>query len=584
MKFTQFLWKMSGKKILTATFIGAISGSGNAMLISLINRAINESAFPHAAFYFITLALSVLITSIISQFLLIDISQTAIHKLRLQLSQSILASPLHHLEKMGENRLLATTIEDIRSLSHSLSAIPSICVDLATVIVSLAYLAWLSGTIFALTIAISAISIGYVQSRVKQAHQLFQSARNEEDNLLKHFQAITKGIKELKLNRSRRADFSAHHLGSSVSKLRHKNATAMKSMAVANSLGQFAQFVTLGFTVFVLPVLMHIPLSMLSSYILISSFLSMPLQNILNRIPDLLRANIALHKIEMMELSLVNESPVTTSEREIEPIAKLEIDRVTYIYNPAEHRDLPLLSESHNHPNRHQDLKPAHHHPAQNWELNDAEQAPPSEPEPGFLLGPISMTLEPGTVTFLVGGNGSGKSTLAKLITGLYTPQSGAIYLNGAWIDDRDREWYRQHFSAIFSDFYLFEQCLGFDSVNLDRDVEKYLRELQLDRKVKVKDGTLSTINLSQGQRKRLALLIAYLEDRPIYLFDEWASDQDPLFRDLFYKEILFKLKQRNKTIIVISHDDRYFNLADQIIKLDYGKISPKVCFEPELV
>jgi putative pyoverdin transport system ATP-binding/permease protein len=576
---------MSGKKILNATLIGAISGSGNAILISLINRAINESAFPYAAFYFIGLALSVLITSIISQFLLIDISQTAIHKLRLQLSQSILASPLHHLEKMGENRLLATTIEDIRSLSHSLSAIPSICVDLATVIVSLAYLAWLSGTIFALTIAISAISIGYVQSRVKQAHHLFQSARNEEDTLLKHFQAITKGIKELKLNRSRRADFSTNHLGSSVSKLRHKNTTAMKSMAVANSLGQFAQFVTLGFTVFVLPVLMHVPLSMLSSYILISSFLSMPLQNILNRIPDLLRANIALHKIEMMELSLVNEAPVSAYEREIEPIAKLEIDRVTYIYNPAEHQNLPLLSASGDRLDRHRDLKSTHpHHPAQNWELNGTKQSPPSEPEQGFLLGPISMTLEPGTVTFLVGGNGSGKSTLAKIITGLYTPQSGAIYLNGSWIDDLDREWYRQHFSAIFSDFYLFEQCLGFDSVNLDLDVEKYLRELQLDRKVKVKDGTLSTINLSQGQRKRLALLIAYLEDRPIYLFDEWASDQDPLFRDLFYREILFKLKQRNKTIIVISHDDRYFHLADQIIKLDYGKISPKVCFEPELV
>ncbi|WP_310481926.1 ATP-binding cassette domain-containing protein [Chamaesiphon sp. VAR_48_metabat_403] len=216
--------------------------------------------------------------------------------------------------------------------------------------------------------------------------------------------------------------------------------------------------------------------------------------------------------------------------------------------------------------------------------MNDNENSLPKELEKGFLLGPISMTLEPGTVTFLVGGNGSGKSTLAKLITGLYLPQSGAVYLNDKLIVERDLEWYRQHFSAIFSDFYLFEQCLGFDRINLDRDVEQYLRELQLDRKVTVKDGTLSTINLSQGQRKRLALLTAYLEDRPIYLFDEWASDRDPLFRDLFYKEILGKLKARGKTILVISHDDRYFHLANQIIKLDYGTISPKVCFQAELV
>jgi putative pyoverdin transport system ATP-binding/permease protein len=584
MKFTQFLWKMSGKKILMATLVGAISGSGNAVLISTINRCINEAAFPHAAFYFIVLSLSVLVTSIISQFLLIDISQNAIHKLRLQLSQSILSSPLSHLEKMGENRLLATAIEDIRSLSHSLSAIPSICVDFATVVVSLVYLAWLSGPIFALTISISAISIGYVQSRVKKAHQLFQSSRQEEDTLLKHFQSITKGIKELKLNRSRREDFSANHLSSSVSKLRQKNSTAMKSMAVANSLGQFAQFSTLGFTVFVLPWLMHVPLSMLSSYVLISSFLSMPLQNILNRIPDLLRANIALDKIKMMELSLVNEATTeVTYHNAIQPTAKLELDQITYIYNPEENHELPLSPLPEKRPDR--EMKSHHHRrSAQSRELNGNNKHLSDSQEKGFLLGPISMTLEPGEVTFLVGGNGSGKSTLAKLITGLYAPQSGSIYLNGALITDQDQEWYRQHFSAIFSDFYLFEQCLGFDRVNLDRDVEKYLRELQLDRQVQVKDGTLSTINLSQGQRKRLALLTAYLEDRPIYLFDEWASDQDPLFRDLFYREILVKLKERGKTILVISHDDRYFHLADQIIKLEYGKISPKACFQQELV
>ncbi len=560
MKFTQFLWKMSGKRIFWAAAIGAISGGANAITISLINRAIHESSFPNAALYFVILSVSVLITSIISQFLLIDISQNAVHKLRLQISDSIMSSPLAHLERMGENRLLATAIEDIRSLSHSLSAIPIICVDSATVIVALAYLAWLSGTMFAITVFISAISIGYVQNRVKQAHQLFQSSRHEEDNLLKHFQSITKGIKELKLNRSRRADFAANHLGSSVSTLRHKNITAMRSMAVANSLGQFGQFVTLGFIIFGLPWLMQIPNSMLASYVLISSFLSMPMQTMLSRIPDLLRANIALNKIEMLKLSLVDEDRISTNySNDISPTAKIELDRVTYVYQPEEPKKLSPL-------------------PPAGKPLRHPDRLPQLELEKGFLLGPISMTFEPGTVTFIVGGNGSGKSTLAKLITGLYAPYSGDIYLNDEVITDRDREWYRQHFSAIFSDFYLFEQCLGFDNrINLDRDVEKYLCELQLDRKVSVKNGKFSTIDLSQGQRKRLALLNAYLEDRPIYLFDEWASDQDPLFRDLFYREILAKLKAKGKTIIVISHDDRYFHLADRVVKLDYGTISPQV-------
>ncbi|MGA9378446.1 MAG: cyclic peptide export ABC transporter, partial [Phormidium sp.] len=190
-----------------------------------------------------------------------------------------------------------------------------------------------------------------------------------------------------------------------------------------------------------------------------------------------------------------------------------------------------------------------------------------------FTLGPVDLKFKPGEVVFLIGGNGSGKSTLAKLITGLYIPESGKICLDEQQINQPNREWYRQHFSVVFSDFYLFERLLGFAQYNLDSVAEGYLRQLQLDHKVKVENGKLSTTALSQGQRKRLALLTAYLEDRPIYLFDEWASDQDPIFKELFYTEFLPKLRNKGKLVLVISHDDQYFDLGDRIIKLDYGKV-----------
>jgi putative ATP-binding cassette transporter len=172
-----------------------------------------------------------------------------------------------------------------------------------------------------------------------------------------------------------------------------------------------------------------------------------------------------------------------------------------------------------------------------------------------------------------VGGNGSGKTTLAKLLTGLYAPESGAIRMNGQPITDENREWYRQHFSAVFSDFYLFERLLGLEHSHLESQARRFLAQLQLDHKVEVQDGWLSTTALSHGQRKRLALLTAYLEDRPIYVFDEWAVDQDPLFKDLFYVQLLPDLKARGKTALVISHDERYYRVADRIIKLEYGKI-----------
>jgi putative pyoverdin transport system ATP-binding/permease protein len=181
--------------------------------------------------------------------------------------------------------------------------------------------------------------------------------------------------------------------------------------------------------------------------------------------------------------------------------------------------------------------------------------------------------MKSGELIFIVGSNGSGKSTLAKLITGLYTPRSGQISLNGEPVNETNVEWYRQHFATTFADAYLFDSYLGFDNPHLDREIDKYLQEFQLDQKVSVNNGVLSTTSLSQGQRKRLALLTAFLEDRPIYLFDEWASDQDPTFREIFYEQMLIQLKNRGKLVIVITHDDRYFHLADRILQLNYGRV-----------
>ena len=172
---------------------------------------------------------------------------------------------------------------------------------------------------------------------------------------------------------------------------------------------------------------------------------------------------------------------------------------------------------------------------------------------------------------FVVGGNGSGKSTFVKLLTGLYQPEAGAINWDGMPITDENRDWYRQQFSVVFADFYLFDRLLGLKFSQ--QDSQSYLTQLQLDHKVSLSGQSLSTIALSQGQRKRLALLTAYLEDRSIYVFDEWASDQDPVFKQIFYTQLLPELRNRGKTVIAISHDDHYFDCADRIIKLDYGKV-----------
>jgi putative ATP-binding cassette transporter len=188
-------------------------------------------------------------------------------------------------------------------------------------------------------------------------------------------------------------------------------------------------------------------------------------------------------------------------------------------------------------------------------------------------VGPLDLELRPGELLFVVGGNGSGKTTMAKLLTGLYAPEGGQLLWNGAAVTDQNREAYRNTFSAIFADFHLFENLRGVPSEELTGAVEEYLRLFSLEKKLQIVDGRFSTTSLSTGQRKRLAMLVALLEDRPFYLFDEWAADQDPEFREVFYRKLLPELAARGKGVVVITHDDRFFHLAHRVIKLEYGRL-----------
>jgi len=292
-------------------------------------------------------------------------------------------------------------------------------------------------------------------------------------------------------------------------------------------------FVVIGVILFILPTVASSASETATGYVLTLLYLMTPLQLTMNSLPNLGRAGIALQRVEDMGVQIeANATEGTLAPApEPKPVWQcLDLVDVTHTY------------------------------------AREGEES-------NFVLGPVSLSLHPREVVFLAGGNGSGKTTLAKLLTGLYVPESGEVRLDGRVVADVDREQFRQMFSAIFSDFYLFESLLGFEAAELDERARIYLQQLHLAHKVKVESGVLSTTDLSQGQRKRLALLTAYLEDRPIYVFDEWAADQDPHFRDIFYLELLPRLKAEGKAVLVISHDDRYYSQGDRLLKLEYGRL-----------
>ena len=521
--------------MLFTAIAAALSGACNAGLLAMINKVLNQPTSPAALFVaaFVGLVVGKIVTSFLSQYALTQFSQQIIASLRQDLVHKILNVPLRRLEEIGTPRLMVALTEDVLNITQALLGIPVVAVNIAILLGGGVYLGYLSWKMLLVLAFFCVIGATIYRLFINNGFRFLTLAREVEDRLFSHFRGLTEGVKELKLHRNRRGVFLSDHIQPTTEAYQRHNVAAEMRFIVAQSWTHLLLFAAMGLLLFVVPQLEQVSPKAMSGYIITILYLMGPLSGVLGYVSLYGRGNVALHKVEELGISLAEHSndlcPISTSSKQT-TFQQLEIAEITHSY----HRE------------------------------NEDTQ---------FILGPISVTFQVGEVVFLVGGNGSGKSTLAKIITGLYPPESGEIRMDGRLITEETRDEYRQIFTAVFSDFYLFDSLLGLDCANIDTEATRYLQELKLDRKVKIRDGVLSTTALSQGQRKRLALLTAYLEDRPFYLFDEWASDQDPIFKEIFYTQIIPNLKARGKTVLVITHDDKYFHLADRLLKLDYGRL-----------
>ncbi|MFN4067180.1 MAG: cyclic peptide export ABC transporter [Thermosynechococcus sp.] len=536
MKLFRVLLQAAWPTIVAAAIAGLLNGGSTAALIALINAALQKTPGlqQFLPWGFILLGTLLLLTHFGSQVLLVRAAQQAVYEMRLLLSRQILASPLRQLEAIGHPQLLATLTEDVDAVSRSFAILPNLFNAIAIVIGCLIYMGWLSPPLFLALIALIVIGIASYLFLAGRARKFLERARQQQDYLFQHFRTLTEGNKELKLNRQRRLAFFYRELEPTAQKTRQQNELGYMVFAIAASWGQLLLFVTIGFFLFTLPHLLGATPTVLSGYVLTIIYLMLPMQQVIDAIPVLSRASVALKKVESLQLSLGDPRQDLNNTGELPPLGW---------------KTLSLRGIRHQYRGTHED-------------------------EPAtFTLGPLSLTVKAGELLFIVGGNGSGKSTLAKIITGLYIPDQGEIWVDDHCLQPEDYEWYRQHFATVFSDFYLFESLLGIESPERLAEVPSYLEKLRLSHKVRLEGNRFSTTSLSQGERKRLGLLMAYLDDRPAYLFDEWAADQDPLFRDIFYRQLLPELRAQGKTVFVISHDDRYFDVADRLIKLDYGQL-----------
>ena len=534
MKVIVFFLRHSRKIVFLSVAAGGLSGMCNAALLAVINSVLKTGRPGWGLVWsFVGLCLLLPFARFTSERLLTKLGQEAMHRMRMQLCRQILDAPLLHLEQLGSARLLATLTDDIPNITAAVLVIPLLCVNAALVIGCLVYLGILSWGLFLTVLAFMILGIATYQLPIIKVQKIFRVSREYADRLQEHFRALTLGAKELKIHNDRRHTFIREGLEATGDALQEHNVEGQNLYTAAASWGQVLVFIVIGLIVFIFPSIYHLDRTMLTGYSLALLYLMTPLQVIMNSVPQLTRANVALNKVNEMGFTLASQGAEQAEEKcfQTDTWVKLQLSSVTHRY----HRD---------------------------GEASD------------FVLGPLDLTFKPGEMVFIIGGNGSGKTTFVKLLTGLYAPENGAIYLNDEPIGPDNREAYRRHFSAVFSDFYLFESMLGLVDDALDQRASEYLQRLKLAHKVQIEKGKLSTTDLSQGQRKRLALLTAFLEDRPIYIFDEWAADQDPYFKDFFYMNLLPDLTARHKTVFVITHDDRYYHLAERIITLENGQVT----------
>jgi len=510
-----------------------ISGLSSAGLLAIINAAANADDTDRngrlLAYFIVTIGVYIY-TQRAMLFVTIAEVERLLNDIRVRIADRIRRSELESLDHVGRSEIFGIVSRETQNISQAAGMLVTALQSLMMVFFSIAYIAILSKAAFLITIGMIWIGLVLHFRRSTELRTLLQDSQKKENDFLGVLTHLLDGFKETRMSQPRSADLYDHLCGISTSVERVK-AKAGTQFSAHYVLTQAMLYGLLASIVFLLPRVSPDHLDMVPKLTAAILFIIGPLSAVVASVPMYSTANVAAANIfELEDVLTQTAADDLTGRPEATPpyeFSRLELRQVVFQY--ADHGQ-----------------------------------------GSSFRLGPVNLHVDKGEIVFLVGGNGSGKSTLLKTLTGLYHAQTGSITLDDTRVVPETATWYRSHFSPIFSDYHLFDRLYGLGHVPADR-VNELLKQMQIADKTTFEAGRFTTLDLSSGQRKRLALIVALLEDRPILVLDEWAADQDPHFRKHFYETMLPDLKRQGKTIIAATHDDRYFDVADRVIKLEYG-------------
>ena len=511
--------------------ISLIPGVANALIVMIISEFVSGTTeTKYLLTFFVLTTYFYVVTIRLSKRKTAYLGSVVAQKFNSMILRNVFRIPFQKYEKIESGKIYTILNDDIGAIFYFSQVAIHIFTNMLTAAIIFIYLFsidLLNATILVSSMAFIFVLYSFLAAPLNNA---LMDAREKREGFTNLVTGLINGFKELVLHQVKRVEYNKD--------MEKRNSILYKSQLHAayidinkTLLSEISFTVAVGTTCLVFPMIFEFEKQLITTFVIGTLFLWGPFNNMLAGIPGIINAKIAWRRIKEFLQNTDEKGSLfleNSHNYQVPSVEKLQVKDVCFNYKKNEDSD-----------------------------------------EITYGIGPINLEVYKGDIVFIIGGNGSGKTTFLKNLIGLYPPDSGHIVINDQKIDTKILG---EHYSVIYSDFYLFKKIYGINTERLAQ-VYEWLDMFGLSEKVKIEDGAYSTIDLSKGQRKRLAILKSYLEDRPIYFFDECAADLDPDFKDFFYNELLIKMKDEGKLLIVITHDDKYFDVANKVYKMEMGKI-----------
>ena len=524
--------QVSKKRIL---ILASISGIANSLLLVILNEAATvlqngEMELQLFAQYFLTFLLFIFAQRT-AQKEAVTAVEYALQNVRVRLANKVRQADLRTVESLGDIGSYSSLTQGANTIAQSVMYMITGVESLMVLIFANLYLLWLSPSSFMVAIVLIIITITLLVRHYQKTFDELSEASQKEGQFFAQFTSMLSGFKQLKMSRKESDEMFNHveTVATETSRLKSRsNVRLLEDILLTN----VTFYLLLMLVVFVLPTFITAHEENLFQVIATILFMMEPVYSISSALPNVSKTNVAISGLYRLESHLDSQSivPNTASRVNADDVESIQLNQVIFRYKNVKKKAL-------------------------------------------FQTGPLNLTINKGEVTFITGGNGSGKSTLLKLLTGLYPLDQGNIELNTQQLAAEDFQNYRELFSVVFNDFHLFKRLYGLNE-NSEALINEWLAIMELEHQTAFLDGGFTNTDLSTGQRKRLAFIAAIIQQRPILILDELAADQDAAFRKRFYQEIIPKLKAEGKTIIAVTHDEMYFDVADHLLQMDAGKLS----------